>query len=588
MARGRAHASAAVFASFGGHNFYRRHRLRHPDRSITRREFGRGDVLSLAELASIAGLPTGPAPTLLRARARAVSPPPGTPSPGPQVKPLGDAITGGTSTGSSTGAGGGGAGRGRPVGVAVRDARHHLHVMGATGSGKSTLLVRLILDDIRAHRGVVVVDPKGDLITDVLDRLPDPVRERVVLLDPDRAGPVPNLNPLARTAGPLGAGGIRAADALRVETLVAICRNVYQGWWGPRTDDVLRSACLTLLAHPDTRSLGDVPALLTDPNVRARHLRHVTDPVLRGFWHQYDHLSRPAQALMTAPLMNKLRGLLLRPFSSAVLGADQPASTQPSTRRHRTTNPNPGSGRGVGTDDVGSSGRRVDFGAALDGGIVLARIPKGSLGEEGTRLIGSIVVAHTWAAATARARQPADQRRDASLVLDECQNFLALPDDIADILAEARGLGLGLTLAHQNLAQLPTRLREGISANARNKLFFTVSPDDAATLARHTRPLLDEHDLSHLDAFHVAARLVHHGAETPAFTLRTRALPPRHQKPRHQKPGPDRDDDTRTQDSTSAGHSTSAEDTPAVAATSATGQRRGRRHIVPATDRGPR
>ena len=93
------------------------------------------------------------------------------------------------------------------------------------------------------------------------------------------------------------------------------------------------------------------------------------------------------------------------------------------------------------------------------------------------------------------------------------------------MLAEARGFRVGLTLAHQNLAQLPPELREGINTNARNKIMFSVSPDDATHLARHTLPELGPHDLAHLDAFHAAARLLHHGAETRAFTLTTRPLP---------------------------------------------------------------
>jgi hypothetical protein len=38
--------------------------------------------------------------------------------------------------------------------------------------GKSTLLLNLILGDIKTGRGTVVIDPRGDLITDILDRLP--------------------------------------------------------------------------------------------------------------------------------------------------------------------------------------------------------------------------------------------------------------------------------------------------------------------------------------------------------------------------------------------------------------------------------
>ena len=170
--------------------------------------------------------------------------------------------------------------------------------------------------------------------------------------------------------------------------------------------------------------------------------------------------------------------------------------------------------------------------SVLDGGILLARLPKGSLGDDGTRLVGSIVVAQVWAAATARAAVPQHLRRDAALVIDECHNFLNLPYGIPEILAEARGLRLSLTLAHQHLAQLPREMREGISSNARNKLIFTVGPDDARDLARHTLPQLGEHDLAHLDAFHAAARLVNHGADTPAFTLRTRPLPAPGRHPR--------------------------------------------------------
>ncbi|MHB1535207.1 MAG: hypothetical protein ACYC1D_11500, partial [Acidimicrobiales bacterium] len=57
-------------------------------------------------------------------------------------------------------------------------------VLGATGSGKSTLITNLVLADVTAGRGAVVCDPKCDLITDILDRLPDRAIGRVVVLDP--------------------------------------------------------------------------------------------------------------------------------------------------------------------------------------------------------------------------------------------------------------------------------------------------------------------------------------------------------------------------------------------------------------------
>jgi hypothetical protein len=83
-----------------------------------------------------------------------------------------------------------------------------------------------------------------------------------------------------------------------------------------------------------------------------------------------------------------------------------------------------------------------------------------------------------------------------------------------------------MALAHQHLAQLPRDLREGISANARNKVFFNASPEDAGVLERHTLPTLGAHDLAHLGPYQAAAHLLAHGAESAAFTLTTRPLAP--------------------------------------------------------------
>jgi hypothetical protein len=296
-----------------------------------------------------------------------------------------------------------------------------------------------------------------------------------------------------------------------VENVVTVFSRLFAASWGFRTDDLLRVACLTLRAGPETPSLAMIPDLLTNPHALARattHLRRTSREVgavgqvnaeLARYWRWFASLSDPARAQVTAPLLNKLRALLLRPFARQLLCGG------PST---------------------------INLTTVLDrGGLLLVRIPKGVLGEETTRLVGSLILAQTWQAATARAHRPQEQRPDASILIDECHNFLNLPYRIEDMLAEARGFRVGLTLAHQNLAQLPAELREGINTNARNKIMFSVSPDDATHLARHTLPELSPHDLAHLDAFHAAARLLHHGAETRAFTLSTRPLasrrPPR-------------------------------------------------------------
>jgi hypothetical protein len=165
------------------------------------------------------------------------------------------------------------------------------------------------------------------------------------------------------------------------------------------------------------------------------------------------------------------------------------------------------------------------------------------LGEETARLLGSFIVAATWHAACSRAKTAEAARADASLFIDEAHNFLTMPVPMEDMLAEARAYRLAMVIAHQNLAQMPTDLREGISANTRNKVFFTCSPEDAKALAVHVAPRLTEHDLAHLGGYQAAVRLSVDGIAAPAFTMATRPLP---------EPVPGRADHIRAASSTAA------------------------------------
>ena len=386
------------------------------------------------------------------------------------------------------------AGPRRRVALAVADARHHLHVLGATGTGKSTLLTNLILGDAAAGRGVAVLDPKGDLILDVLARLPAEAANRLVLIDPAETLAPAALNVLDTNG---------QSPELVTDRVVGVFARLYAAYWGPRIEDVLRCACLTLTRQPPastggTRStaatLADIPRLLSDPHYRATLTDRITDTTgLGGFWAWYDALTEAARAQVIGPVMSKLRGILARRFAVDLLGAS--SST-------------------FALSDI------------LDGGILLARLPKGVLGDDTSRLVGSLLLSGIWQATTARADQPEPDRLDAAVYVDECHNFMHLPGPIDDVLAEARGYHLSLVLAHQHLGQLPRELADAIHANARNKALFTTSPDDARILARHVGPYLNAEDLTRLDRYQLACRLVAHGRDTHGFTLRARATPP--------------------------------------------------------------
>jgi hypothetical protein len=376
------------------------------------------------------------------------------------------------------------------IGLRVPDARHHMHVQGVTGTGKSTWLANLVLAEAQAGRGVVLLDCQGDLARNVLDRLPARCGDRLVILDPAETDAPPAWNVLAPVPG---AGSAAAGREWAAENVVGVFRRLYAAWWGPRMDDVLRAACLTLAQRPGS-TLADVVPLLTQPAFRHGVLAQYGEPDgLDGFWSGFDLLSDGQRAQLAGPILSRLRGVLARRFARDLLGSA------------RST---------VNLTDV------------LNGGILIARLAKGEIGEDTARLVGSLLLSGLWAHTVRRSSLPPENRADATIVVDECHNFLHLPIGVDDMLAEARGYRASYVLAHQHLGQLPPDVREAVDANARNKVIFTVSPDDAAKLARHVAPYFEASDLARRPAFEVVARVVHHGRDVPPFTLATEPLSP--------------------------------------------------------------
>jgi hypothetical protein len=422
--------------------------------------------LNVGEAAAMSGWPIGPGPL------------PGVAEPHPRrLRPV-TAVTRSSRVVANVDA----PGDTRSLGLNRTDALAHLHVLGPTGTGKSTLLLNLITQDIAAGHGVAVIDPKGDLVSDVLARIPPDRQADVVVLDPsDTQAPV-GLNPLA---------GRHDQPDLAADSVLAVLHGLYRDAWGPRVQDILHAGLLTLAKHGDT-SLVMLPLLLTNPGFR----RSITGPLaaadpigLGAFWAWFEALSPAETQQAIAPVMSRLRALLLRRSMRAVLGQRTP-------RFHV---------RQVITEHK----------------ILLVNLAKGRLGAEASALLGSLVVAQLWQATTGRINLPAERRRPVFVYIDEVQDYLHLPTDLADVLAQSRGLGVGLTLAHQALTQLTPTVLDAVLANARSRVCFTLSARDAATIARGTTDL-EPADFTALGAYQVYASLLAGGHSTPYASGRTR------------------------------------------------------------------
>ncbi len=424
-------------------------------------------LLTAPELAALWHMPDVAPHHVETIRAPKLPPPPATPTTGRVI---------GTATYP---------GHERPVAITAADARRHVHVLGPTGSGKSTLLLNLALQDLEAGRGVAVIDPKGDLVESILQRFPRRRLGEAVLIAPDEADVSIGINPL------------EWSDAeerdLIAENALAIFKRIYERYWGPRTDDILKAALLTLLSRPDA-TICHIPVLLSDARFRKNLLREIDDPIgLAPFWRWFEGLTEAQRAEYSAPLNNKLRDFLVRPRVRRLLC------------QRRST---------------------VDLETLLDsGGVLLANLSTGRWGDQTASLLGSFLVAKIWQAVRHRARIPEDERRDFSLYVDEFQQFLGIAGPFADALAQARSFRLAMTLANQHLGQLPRDIVEALSSNARTRIAFQCGQDDARYLAREFAPL-DALALQSLPRFEMAVRLSIDGETSRPFTARTLPPPP--------------------------------------------------------------
>lgn len=372
-------------------------------------------------------------------------------------------------------------GQDRPLALKPSDSLRHLHALGPTGSGKSTLLLNLITQDLAAGRAVVVIEPKGDLIADVLARIPAGRLDDVVLLDPtDSERPV-GLNPLAL-------GG--RSPELAADQLLGLFHALYSAHWGPRTQDILGASLLTLARIPGM-TLAALPVLLSDARFRRQVVPRVADPLgLGSFWSTFEGWREQERLSAIAPVMNKLRPLLMRPDLRAIIGQARPR---------------------FGLHQVFSQRK-----------ILLVNLATGQIGPETAALLGSLVIGQLWQATLGRSAIALERRHPVTVVLDEFQTYLHLPLDLADALAQARGLGVGFALAHQYLHQLDPAMRSAVLANAQSRVAFRLPSEDARIIAAGSSLAPD--DFQGLGAFEAYAQLVVDAAVQPWCSLRT--VPP--------------------------------------------------------------
>lgn len=368
----------------------------------------------------------------------------------------------------------------RQVYISEDDRRRHIYIVGKTGTGKSELLKSMILQDIKAGKGVCFIDPH------------DMVRQLLPLIPPERAEDVIYFYP-RDTERPMGLNLLEAkTEDQKHFAATAVINMMYKlfdpyktGIVGPRFEHAIRNAMLTAMSE-DGSTFVEVMRILTDSKFVQELLPKVTDPIVRRYW--TDQIAQTADFHKSEVL-----DYIVSKFGRFV--------TNKMIR-----------------DIIGQSKSSFNFREVMDAGkILLIDLAKGEIGEENSNFLGLVLVPRILMAAMSRQDTPEEERRDFYLYVDEFQNF-ATPD-FAQILSEARKYRLNLTVANQFIGQVEEEVKNAVFGNVGTIISFRIGVTDANYLQHEYTPVFGEDDLLNVERFHVYIKTIVHNEPVPPFSM---------------------------------------------------------------------
>ena len=372
-------------------------------------------------------------------------------------------------------------------GIKRPDRRNHLYILGKTGTGKSTLLENLMMDDLNKGVGFALLDPHGDLVKKIKAQIPWSRKDD--LIDFNAADPSQpyGFNPLANVSidkRPLASSG-----------MIQVFKHLWHDSWGPRLEHILRNCLLSLLDYPNA-NLADILRLLSDKKFRDEVIPYITNEQVKDFWiKEFGNYTERLKAEAISPIQNKVGAFLSHPRLQKIL-------TKP---------------------EKPLSLRKV----MDEGKILLVNLAKGSIGEDTSNLLGSLLISRFDLAALSRADIPEENRKDFSLYLDEFHNFTT--NSLVLMLSELRKYRLSLVLAHQYLSQLELPIRDAVLGNVGTLIIFRIGANDAEILAQEFAPQFKPVDFTNLPNFHIYLKLMIDGKISPPFSAVT--LPPSNSLP---------------------------------------------------------
>ena len=357
-------------------------------------------------------------------------------------------------------------GTSQPIRVSADDRMRHAFIIGQTGTGKSTLMENMILQDIKAGRGLAVIDPHGEMIDSIIGKIPAERIEDTILFDLlDRERPF-GFNLLEWKT-------IEERDLI-IDDLYLTLDRLYdmKQVGGPMFESNFRGMLKLLMGDKPRQDF--IPTLLEftqcylDEKFRRWLQKSIEDPQTTDFIRELERTGGEASLVNMSPYITSKFSRFTHDITlKRIVGQEKTA---------------------IDFEDIMNNGK-----------VLLLKLGKGRFGSNISGLIVNQIVSRFKLAALKRGEKRLEKRRDFFLYVDECHN---LPqENFMELLAEARKYRMGLILATQYTAQLSESsskrdtLLSAILGNVGTTVIFRLGQEDAEKLAPNLHPCFTSKDI---------------------------------------------------------------------------------------------
>jgi DNA helicase HerA-like ATPase len=363
-------------------------------------------------------------------------------------------------------------------GIRQSDRLMHTYMIGKTGTGKSTLIEAMIMQDIRAGLGCCLLDPHGDLVEKVVKAVPENRKDDLIYFNIPDSGLKLKYNPFRKVSP--------EKRSLVASGILDVFSKLWDSAWGVKLEHILRHAILTLLDQPKA-TIADIVEILLNKEFRTEAIKHVKSESVKKFWkrefkeyHKYDLL----------PVLNKIGGMLSHPVIKRIL---------------------------INNTEEVSLRKAMD-----EKKIVLVNLSKGHVGADVSHILGALFITSIASASFSRVDTDEENRVPFMVYVDEFHNFTTL--SLIGMFSELRKFKVGMTMAHQYMAQLDPEIKSAILGNAGTVISFRIGTEDAMLMAKEMYPEFDVEDFINLPNYKIYLKLMIDGRPSRPFSAITTDL----------------------------------------------------------------